>query len=1563
MVALLAMGCQGIQPAAFHTASDSSSISGTLHGGRQPIAGASIELYAAGIGGDGSTATPLLTSAVTTNSSGAFNLTGLYACPTATTEVYLVATGGNPGLMNGGTNAQIALMAALGPCGNLTATTSVEINEVTTVAATYALAPYMQSYSAVGSSTADAQLMASAFTMAAELANIGTGGTPGVGVPTGQTVPSQKLTTLANIVSVCVNSSGGTTGDSSSCGQLFSLASASSSAAATDTVGALLDIAQNPTTNVVPIFDLEPPTGPFQPSLSSVPADWTLAITSPTPSPTFSPAPGTYATLPPVTLSDSNSSAAIYYTTDGSQPTSSSIPYTGAIALSGTTTIRAVAIAGGISSLLAAGTYALAAPTIALTPSSATLTSSQTHAFTATVSGTSNTAVTWSVSPSIGSISAAGLYTAPASITSAQMVTVSATSVADSSVAASASVSLAPPVSVALTPGSVTLAPSQTQAFTATVANTSNTTVTWLLSPAMGSISAGGLYTAPASITSAQTVTATATSVADSTKSASASVALAPHVSVALSPGSVTLTTSQTQAFTATVSNSSNTAVTWSLSPAVGSISAGGVYTAPATIASAQTITVTATSVANSTKSASSSVSLTPPVSVGLTPGSVTLTPSQTQMFTASVAGTSNTAVTWSLSPAVGSISAAGLYTAPTSIASAQTITVKATSVADSTKTASASVSLAPPVSIGLTPGSVTLTPSQTQAFTASVANSSNTTVTWSLSPAVGSISAAGLYSAPASITSTQAVTVTATSVANPTKSASSSVSLVPPVSVALTPGSVTLTPSQTQTFSATVANTSNTAVTWLLSPAVGSISAAGLYTAPASITAAQTVTVTATSVADSTKTASAAVSLAPPVSIGLTPGSVTLTPSQTQAFTATVRGSSNTAVTWSLSPAVGSISAGGLYTAPASISAAQTVTVTAISVADSTKSATAIISLTPPVGVSLTPATVTLGQSQSQSFAASVANTSNTAVTWSLSPAVGAISAGGLYTAPASIPSAQTVTVTATSVADSTKSASASVSLAPPVSVALTPGTVTLAPSQTQMFTASVAGTSNTAVTWSLSPAVGSITAAGLYTAPATVPYPNSVTITATSVADPTKSASVGVTIVPLVGTTYYLAPAAAGGKDSNSGLSPGAPWLTPNHAVNCGDVITAAAGTYRGLNFNYGDWGDVTCPAGFGVAWVVCSAFDECKVTGDGYGIVIDHSYWGIQGFEVTTTMAHAACFQATPNYASPIEIHHIIFANNIANRCQASGFSAVNQTTTAGVDYIAILGNITYNASLSSAECYSGISIYQPIQLDSLPGTHIYVAGNLSSGNFEPNPCAGGIPTDGDGIIFDAFDGDQGEFPNPYRAQAVADNNLLVANGGRGLQVFANSTGTSPFASIYLRHNTMWGNNGDQNQTSILCGELLFDSAFTSQAFLNLAATNKVTGCGTNPISAYYVHKGNGSDFVYQNWGYAVSGVADGVASSTGFSYDPNNIFGINPNFADPVAPSLPNCGGYASVPACMASVIANFTPTNTAALTYGYQIPSVTPIYDPLFPQWLCNVSLPTGLVSMGCKAGP
>jgi hypothetical protein len=543
-------------------------------------------------------------------------------------------------------------------------------------------------------------------------------------------------------------------------------------------------------------------------------------------------------------------------------------------------------------------------------------------------------------------------------------------------------------------------------------------------------------------------------------------------------------------------------------------------------------------------------------------------------------------------------------------------------------------------------------------------------------------------------------------------------------------------------------------------------------------------------------------------------------------------------------------------------------------------------------------------------------------------------------------------------------------------VLVAVTPTTVSTTAGTNQQFAASVAGTSNTAVTWTASgtgctgTTCGTISSNGLYTAPATVPSPAIVTITATSVSDTSKSASAAVTIVLSSGTTYYLAPGSFGGNDSNNGLSPFAPWLTPNHTVNCGDVIIAAASTsYSSVNFGSGNWGKVTCATGNNVAWLKCAAFDTCKISATRLqGMWVDRSYWGVQGWEVSTSAEDTGgtCFLAEPAWKDPNEIHHIIFANNVANGCGYTGFMTGNNGS-ASVDYIAIVGNIAYNAAQGSLTCNNGIDIYEPVQSDALPGTHIYLAGNFSFGNFDPNPCAGIQPGDGEGITLDTFDGVDTGMPFPYAAQAVVENNILVANGGRGLLVGDNGTGTPPFAQIYLRHNTMWGNNHDSNQTggssSRWCGEVDLLTTVNTEAFLNIAVTDAINGCGTKPIYAFYVIGTSTADSVYQNWGYAASGTNDAIYSSPGFAYGPNNTFGANPQFANAVAPSAPSCSGYANVPACMATVTANFTPTNAAAKGYGYQIPSNANVYDPLFPQWLCNVHLPSGLVTLGCQTAP
>src|SRR5262249_16906030 len=81
---------------------------------------------------------------------------------------------------------------------------------------------------------------------------------------------------------------------------------------------------------------------------------------------------------------------------------------------------------------------------VSVSPGTATLGAGKTQQFTATVTGNSNTSVTWSLSPSTGTISTGGLYQAPASVASQQTVTVTATSVADATKSASATVTLTP---------------------------------------------------------------------------------------------------------------------------------------------------------------------------------------------------------------------------------------------------------------------------------------------------------------------------------------------------------------------------------------------------------------------------------------------------------------------------------------------------------------------------------------------------------------------------------------------------------------------------------------------------------------------------------------------------------------------------------------------------------------------------------------------------------------------------------------------------------------------------------------------------------------------------------------------------------------------------------------------------------------------------------------------------------------------------------------------------------------------------------------------------------------
>ena len=177
---------------------------------------------------------------------------------------------------------------------------------------------------------------------------------------------------------------------------------------------------------------------------------------------------------------------------------------------------------------------------VTVAPATVTLnTETGTQTFTATVTNTPNLTVTWDVNgvaggnSTVGTISAAGVYSAPLNVPTPAAVTVRATSADDPSRSGTAQVTITqgPPISVTINPTTASVpASGGTQTFTATVANTANTSVTWSVNgfaggnSTVGTVSAFGVYTAPTAVPNPATVTVAATSVRDPTRSGSAQV-------------------------------------------------------------------------------------------------------------------------------------------------------------------------------------------------------------------------------------------------------------------------------------------------------------------------------------------------------------------------------------------------------------------------------------------------------------------------------------------------------------------------------------------------------------------------------------------------------------------------------------------------------------------------------------------------------------------------------------------------------------------------------------------------------------------------------------------------------------------------------------------------------------------------------------------------------------------------------------------------------------------------------------------------------------------------------
>ena len=287
--------------------------------------------------------------------------------------------------------------------------------------------------------------------------------------------------------------------------------------------------------------------------------------------------------------------------------------------------------------------------TVNVSPATDSVRAGSTQQFMATVTGSSDSGVSWSVNgipggnATLGTIVGNGLYTAPPTVPSPNTITVTATSVQDNSRSGNSAVSILnpAPVETSISPTGFTVG-----AFSITVDGSGfvNGSVVYF-----GSTALTTTYVSPTQLTATGTATASqAGNVSVTVQNPNPGSAVSgplvaqvtvpnANISVAVSPASQTLRTDGTQTFTANVTGTTNTAVTWAVNgilggdSQLGTIDINGNYMAPDNLPTPNPVTVTAISSADTTKAGNAAVSIENPIPVltSASPGTIGTGPFQ----------------------------------------------------------------------------------------------------------------------------------------------------------------------------------------------------------------------------------------------------------------------------------------------------------------------------------------------------------------------------------------------------------------------------------------------------------------------------------------------------------------------------------------------------------------------------------------------------------------------------------------------------------------------------------------------------------------------------------------------------------------------------------------------------------------------------------------------------------------------------------------------------------------------------------------------------------------------
>lgn len=380
--------------------------------------------------------------------------------------------------------------------------------------------------------------------------------------------------------------------------------------------------------------------------------------------------------------------------------------------------------------------------------------------------------------------------------------------------------------------------------------------------------------------------------------------------------------------------------------------------------------------------------------------------------------------------------------------------------------------------------------------------------------------------------------------------------------------------------------------------------------------------------------------------------------------------------------------------------------------------------------------------------------------------------------------------------------------------------------------------------------------------------------------------------------GKTYYVS---RKGNDANNGLSLATAFKTVNHVFTLyilkpGDVVLVSPGTYTEAVTIRASGAPGACVTLMGMPKMsrpVIVWKNDRSATINVWG-----SYVRVSGLAVTHPEPHLNPASRSNSANSAIDVHseyvidasgvvrptvhHVQIDNNVTYGSGCGGVSFEN------TDYVLAYGNTAYgNAFADSGHC-SGISIYEPINLDSLPGYHNLIIDNYSFNNADTYAVPGKTyTTDENGVIvddsrmFQAIARSPSVPFKPYTGATLIFGNVIFGNGGHGVEIYASD-------HIDIFNNVTYQDLTDpqlQGYPTYAGGELDVEYSGTIRIENNIAVAPSANLQVLGQI-------GTAADQASNYWAYDIADVGFlDVGNPNSGNANAGTLYGVNPMFVNP------------------------------------------------------------------------